>query len=116
MSISYDSFSFAEDIINFDANCIMTSLDVESLFTNIPMDETIENCINELFYNNDTVHNLIKEDLKEILKFASYESFFIFYYEYYCQLDGVAMGSTLGSTLADAFLCHFEKQWLSDCP
>ena len=68
---SYDSFSFAEDIVNFDANCIMTSLDVESLFTNIPMDETIENCINELFYNNDTVHNLIEEDLKEILKFAS---------------------------------------------
>ena len=26
------------------------------------------------------------------------------------------MGSPLGPTLANAFLCHFEKQWLSDCP
>ena len=32
-----------------------------------------------------------------------------------CQLDGVATGSPLGPTLANAFLCHFEKQWLSDC-
>ena len=112
----HDSFSFAEEVVNFDANCIVASLDVESLFTNIPIDKTIENCVNDLFANNDTVHNFIKEDLKELLKFASYESFFTFDNEYYSQLDGVAMGSPLGPTLAKAFLCHFEKQWLSDCP
>ena len=87
----------------------MACLDVESLFTNIPLDESIENCINDLFSNNDTVHNFIKEDLKELLKFASYESFFTFDNAYYCQLDGVAMGSPLVPTLANAFLCHFEK-------
>ena len=76
----------------------MASLDVESLFTNIPLDETSENCINELFSNNDTVHNFIKEDLKELLKFASYESFFTFDNEYYFHLDGFAMGSPLGPT------------------
>ena len=94
----------------------MASLDVESLFTNIPLDETIENCINNLFTNNDAVHNFITEDLKELLKFATFESFFTFNNEYYSQLDGVAMGSPLGPTLANAFLCHFEKQWLSDSP
>ena len=26
------------------------------------------------------------------------------------------MGSSLGSTLADAFLCHYEKEWLDNCP
>ena len=87
----------------------MASLDVERLFTNIPLDETIENCINDLFSNNNTVHNFIKEDIKELFKFASYESFFAFDNEYYCQLDDVAMGSMLGPILANAFLCHFEK-------
>ena len=89
----------------------MASLDVESLFNNIGLDETIENCINDLFSNHDTVHNFIKEDLKELLKFASYESFFTFDNECYSQLDGVTMGSPLGPTLANAFLCHFENQW-----
>ena len=41
--------------------------------------------------------------------FAIYESFFIFDVEYYTQIDGVALGSPLGPTLANAFLCHFEK-------
>ena len=112
----HDLFSFAEEIVNFDANCIMASLDVGSLSTNIPLDGTIENCINDLFSNNDTVDNFFKEDLKELLKFTSYESFFIFDNEYYSQLDGVAMGSPLGPTLANAFFCHFKKHWLSDCP
>ena len=111
----HDSISFALEVVNFNANCIMASLDIESLFTNIPLDETLGNCIKGLFSNNDTVHNFIKEDLKEILKFASYESFFTFDSEHYSQLDGVAMGSLLGLTLANTFLCDFEKQWLSDC-
>ena len=63
----HDSFLFADEVVNFDANCIMASLDIESLFNNIPLDETVGNCINDLFCNNDTVRNLIKEDLKEVL-------------------------------------------------
>ena len=57
----------------------MVSLDMQSLITNIPLDETIENCINDLF-SNDTFH--IK-DLKELLQIASYESLFTFANEYY---------------------------------
>ena len=31
-------------------------------------------------------------------------------------LDGVAMGSPLGPTLTNSFLCHHEKRWLDKCP
>ena len=34
----------------------------------------------------------------------------------YRQIDGVAMGAPLCLILANAFLCHFEKQWFSECP
>ena len=34
----------------------MASLDVESLFTNIPLEETIDNIINDLFLRTDKVH------------------------------------------------------------
>ena len=39
------------EVINFDHNLFMASLDVEMLLTNIPMDETIKNAINNLFSN-----------------------------------------------------------------
>ena len=40
----------------------MTSLDVESLFTNIPLEETIENCLNDLFFDKSKIDNLTKQD------------------------------------------------------
>ena len=102
-----------KEVANIDDNCIMASLDVEGLFSNLPLDETIENCIDDFFSNNDTVHNFIKEDLKELLKFVCNESFFTFDNECYCQLDVAAMRFSLGPTLSNAFLFHFEKQGLS---
>ena len=30
----------------------------------------------------------------------------------YDQVDGVAMGSTLGPVLAIIFMCHFEEKWV----
>ena len=38
-----DSFNFGEKVAKFDYKRFMTSSDVESFFTNIPLDETINN-------------------------------------------------------------------------
>ena len=88
----------------------MASLVVESLFTNIPLEETIDNIINDLFLTTDKVHDFEREELKQHLIFAAYESFFIFDGEYYTQIDDVAMESPLGPTLANTVLCHFEQK------
>ena len=42
-----DSFHFAEEICKQDPLLSMGSLDVNSLFTNIPLDETLDICINQ---------------------------------------------------------------------
>ena len=47
--------SFAEEVADFDANCIMERSEIESLFTNIPLDVTVENCINDRF-SSDTAN------------------------------------------------------------
>ena len=52
-----DVFHFAEKIIDQQPYFFMASLDVESLFTNIPSEETIEICTNELFKKPETVEN-----------------------------------------------------------
>ena len=46
---------------------------------------------------------------------ATKESLFIFDGDCYKEIDGVAMGSPLGPTLANAFLCFYESKWLSEC-
>ena len=45
----------------------MDSLDVNSLFTNIPLDETIDICANLLFENTDTVEGFTKSESKQLL-------------------------------------------------
>ena len=47
-----DSFSFVQELLNIDINTdnvFMASFDIASLFTNIPVDETIEIISNHLF-------------------------------------------------------------------
>ena len=94
----------------------MASLDVASLFRNIPLEETIKSCVNDLFSNNFYSGKLSRKGLYELLKLTLSESSFIFDNKLYKQIDGVAMDLHLGPTLANAFLCHYEKTWLNECP
>ena len=50
-----DSFGFAEEMFDQQYDKFMGSLDVDSLFTNIPLEETIEICTNELFKEYETM-------------------------------------------------------------
>ena len=57
-----------------------------------------------------------KSELKQLLSWATKESYFIFNGLLYKQINGVAMGSPLGPSLANAFLSYHEKNWLNNCP
>ena len=68
-----------------------------------------------MFSENETVHNLNKDQFKYLLTLATKESYFLFGGELCQQVDGVAMASSLGPTLANIFLCHYEDIWLRNC-
>ena len=55
-----NSFVFAKEITKTDCNHVMASLDVESLFTNIPLEETIESCVSDLLFDKSKIDNLTK--------------------------------------------------------
>ena len=78
--------------LNYDHNLYMASPDVEFLFTNIHLEETIKNCVSDLFSNNFYSGKLSRKDLHELLKLAKTESSFIFDNKLYKQIDGIAMG------------------------
>ena len=94
----------------------MASLDVNSLFTNIPLQETIDICVDNLYNDNENPPNIPKHNFCNLLNIATKETFFMFNNKYYKQVDGVAMGSPLGPALANIFMCSFESKWLRDCP
>ena len=99
-----NSFSFADEVSSSHPDHSMASLDVERLFTNIPLNEVIDICIDDLFCDTNTIHNLDRNDMRELLTLAAYELFFIFDKVMYRQIDGVTMGSPLGPILANVFL------------
>ena len=89
----------------------MVNLVIDSLFTNIPLEETIDIYPNALFENTERVEGLSKIEFKERLSLATKESYFTINGKLYKQVDGVAMGSALDPTLANAFLVYFENNW-----
>ena len=67
----HDSFSFADEVSSFCPDQFMFSLDVESFFTNIPLNEVIDICINDFFCDTNTIHNLDRNDTRELLTLAA---------------------------------------------
>ena len=61
-----DFLDFTKDTAQESSKLFMASLDVHSLITNVPLDETIQICVNELFKSSQTVLVLNKQVLEMI--------------------------------------------------
>ncbi|CAF4296389.1 unnamed protein product [Rotaria sp. Silwood2] len=88
----------------------MVSFDIVSLYTNVPVDETINIILKELYETRPVPPTIERNDLKKLLTFATTKSHFLFDGKIYDQIDGVSMGSPLASLLAEIFLQEFEKK------
>ena len=79
-----DTFAFAEEIQNLevDENDILVSYDVTSLFTKVPLQETIEIIAEKAFVNNwlNEAHklNITQPDLIQLLEVATKNQLFQF--------------------------------------
>ena len=111
-----DTFHFVSMLDGKDHRLIMASLDVESLFTNIPLSETIDIVTKKVFGRKRKVKGISRSDFRRLLEMSTEGTVFYYNGHYYRQKDGVAMGSPLGPALANAFLCHHEASWLDECP
>ena len=95
-------------------NQIIASLDVESLFTNVPIDTTIEYILNRVYRCNETTPLKIPEKLlKELLEVCTKEAPFLCPSgKMYKQVDGIAMGSPLGVLFANFYMGTIETELL----
>ena len=93
----------------FDKGDRIVSFDVVSLYTNIPLAETIALVVDELYSEKSKrVPPVPKQVFKHLLEEAT-GGMFIYKDKLMRQVDGVAMGSPLGPSLANFFLGHIEE-------
>ena len=90
------------------SDSILCSFDICSLFTNVPLAETIEICTKTLYKRSppySTKHVFI-----ELMKTATTSDEFSINNIMFRQIDGVAMGSPLGPALANIFVGYYESK------
>ena len=104
--------NFLDLLANDNSTGQIASLDVESLFTNVPVDRTIQYILDRVYHNDDTPKCDIPEHtMKALLECCTKEAPFTCPRgNKYCQIDGVAMGSPLGVLFANFFMGSVEEE------
>ena len=61
-----DTFCFGKEIVEQYSSFVMGSLDVNSLFTNTPLDEFVDTCTNSIYSEIDLIEGINKEEFRNL--------------------------------------------------
>ena len=99
--------------INLPSRHSLVSFDVQSLFTNVPLNEAIDLACRYVYdHNSPSKPSYDRKHFKKLLMYAT-SGEFLYNQKMYRQVDGVAMGSPLAPTLANLFMAHLEQTWVA---
>ena len=99
-------------LYSIHGNETMVSFDVSSLFTNVPLLETIDIVCDYAYSDNAITTPPFKREVFRKMLILCSKGMFIYNDDWYEQVDGVAMGSPLAPSLANMFLAHIECKLL----
>ena len=85
------------------------SYDVESLFTNIPIKETIDYIIEQIYTYKKLKPICSKLIFKRLLLKLATECTYTFNHKFYKQIDGCTMRGPLSVTFSDIFMIKMES-------
>ena len=93
-------------------NEIMVSFDVESLFTNSPIDDTVQAGLQKLENDPGLADRttLTPAQIADLLTFVLRSTYFQYNGSIYEQKDGAAMGSPVSAVIANLYMESFEEQ------
>ena len=94
--------------VSCSKNDIIVSFDVISSFTNVPLKDTFEIVIDNLYITAANVKPVDKNIFGKLMQLAT-QGIFMFNEKLY-KVDGVIIGNPIGPTLANFFLGHLEKR------
>ena len=87
---------------------LLCTIDVCSLYTNIPNQEGITACRNMLEKYHDPKVPLTSSSIVHLLEHVLYMNNFDFNGKHYLQVGGTAMGTKVAPSFANIFMAHFE--------
>ena len=94
-------------------NCILASIDVSSLYTNIPHKDGKQSVLHFLQHNPDNYsrpEQPIPEILTELIEIVLKNNVFEFNNNYYLQIQGTAMGTKMAPAYANLFMGKLEEK------
>ena len=98
-------------LIKFGPSSVfLCSFDLLSLFTNVPLAETIQICADALYSSEHPPAPFPQQIFVELMEMATSSAEFSLNDIMHCQIDGVAMGSPLGPALAIIFVGYYESK------
>ena len=105
-----------EQLGQLPANSLLVTLDVSSLYTNIPHNEGISACRHFLDTRDRNSSTVGTETLCDLIRMILTMNNFTFNDRHYLQMHGTAMGTRMAPSYANLFLAKFETDALSRAP
>ena len=109
-----DFISKIKEIGPIPEGSFLVTLDVSSLYTNIPNQEGITAVADQL--RKDPTKTSISTYILDLLKLVLHNMYFEFNGDYFLQTGGTAMATALGPNYANIFMDKFETRALNNYP
>src|SRR5690606_18910758 len=101
-------------ITDLPKDAILCTLDVSSLYTNIPTDEGIEATLEAYARLHDSAKPLDSHFLRKALELTLMNNCFEFNNEFYLQINGTAMGTKVAPHNEYVLMCNEESAYLDN--
>ena len=104
--------SILRDTGRLPDNTLLVTLDVSSLYTNIPNDLGIQACKEQLSNYRTGSNSPTNDSIISLLEMVLSKNNFNFNNEHYLQVGGTAMGTKLAPSYANIFMDYFERTFV----
>ncbi len=97
-------------------NCTIATIDVKSLYLNIPHKDGIKAVLNRLYHNNpdSNLVDIPPGTMTDLLSIVLTKNYFQFADQMYHQVQGTAMGTKMAPAYANIFMAELEESLLQN--
>ena len=99
-------------------NCTLATIDVKSLYLNIPHEDGIKAVLNRLYRTPELTDQMaiLPNTMADLLGIVLKQNYFQFTDRMYHQVQGMAMGTKMAPSYANIFMAELEEKLLANYP